>query len=209
MQIKFLRTSQLLKEDMALLGKRSAAPILALTLVWAWGNTILNALNTDDEITGDKFLYCASTRSYLYVSPKKSSVFIDPENIVAADATKYAESLFNITSAGVKTLPSGDVEVYKIYNAKTNRFLFVSQDDTRDLFNATDIERVVEAHGAPDEERNKFAFQRVAPGVYKIYHPDTNRYVFVSNDVWGGYNIVEAHGAPDEERNHFHLIPGP
>ena len=57
----------------------------------------------------------------------------------------------------------------------------------------------------PSEPRNIFEPQEIDRFNYRLYHPGTGTYLFVSNDKSGGDHIVEGHPFRDEFRNQFEI----
>jgi hypothetical protein len=98
------------------------------------------------------------------------------------------------------------IQKFRLFSVQHNgQFLFVSND-----FENGD--RVVEALPSANEERNFFRALDDPDGRVRLFHPSTQTFVFVSNDLADTTSsdtdrIVEAHASADEERNRFEVRP--
>jgi hypothetical protein len=93
-------------------------------------------------------------------------------------------------------LPMSPAQFLLHSDQHNGQFLFVSND-------MEGPDKVVEAHPAAGEFRNRFEAQSDGNGGIRLYNPATGFYLFVSNDDAAGDNIVEAHPYRDEARNSF------
>jgi hypothetical protein len=94
-------------------------------------------------------------------------------------------------------LPTNNQKFRLFSDQHNGQFLFVSNDLDGDR------DRFVEAHPVRDEERNFFQAVPDPDGLFRIFHPATRTFLFVSRDDVNGNFAVQAHTSPDEHRNRF------
>jgi len=94
-------------------------------------------------------------------------------------------------------LPSNNQRFRLFSDQHNGQFLFVSNDED------DDHDRFVEAHPFRDEERNFFQAIEDEDGFFRLFHPTTGTFLFVSGDILNGDRVVQAHASPNEQRNKF------
>lgn len=94
-------------------------------------------------------------------------------------------------------LPTNNQRFRLFSDQQNGQFLFVSNDQD------ADHDRFVEAHPFRDEERNFFRAIRDDDGFFRLFHPATGTFLFVSNDILNGDRVVQAHTSANEQRNKF------
>ena len=94
-------------------------------------------------------------------------------------------------------LPTNNQRFRLFSDQHNGQFLFVSNDLD------SDRDHFVEAHPVPDEERNFFQAIPDQDGLFRLFHPATRTFLFVSGDIVNGNLAVQAHVSPDEQRNRF------
>ena len=97
-------------------------------------------------------------------------------------------------------LPTNNQKFRLFSDQHNGQFLFVSNDLD------DDNDRFVEAHPFRDEERNFFTAIEDEPGVFRIFHPATGTFLFVSKDTLNGDRVVQAHPNGNERRNKFQPV---
>jgi hypothetical protein len=94
-------------------------------------------------------------------------------------------------------LPTNNQKFRLFSDQHNGQFLFVSNDED------DDHDRFVEAHPFRDEERNFFQAIEDEDGFFRLFHPATGTFLFVSSDILNGDRVVQAHASPNEQRNKF------
>jgi hypothetical protein len=94
-------------------------------------------------------------------------------------------------------LPTNNQRFRLFSDQHNGQFLFVSDDEDDDR------DRFVEAHPFRDEERNFFQAIEDDDGFFRLFHPATGTFLFVSSDTLNGDRVIQAHTSPNEQRNKF------
>jgi hypothetical protein len=107
-----------------------------------------------------------------------------------------------------RAVPLGGNRI-RLMHVDTGLFLFVSREVAADGFLSTAGDRIVEAHSHENEARNTWEVIPVGPEKFKFHNPDTNTFMFLSNDQKGDDFVIEAHLNATEVRNNFDIVFGP